>query len=102
MIRFFLYRRIAYQKTNFNQMRQMKYRSFVKLGTVSTNRILSLFYFNNFYVMLAFFIKNIHEAFKLYPCYPQKMEDNFTQNAVRLSINGKTKIGFQLETGLCF
>lgn len=41
--------------------------------------------------MLAFFIKNIHEAFKLYPCYPQKMEDNFTQNAVRLSINGKKK-----------
>lgn len=39
--------------------------------------------------MLAFFIKNIHEAFKLYPCYPQKMEDNFTHNAVRLSINGK-------------
>lgn len=56
MIGFFLQRGIAFQKTDFNQMRQMKYRSFVKLGTVSTNRILSLFYFNNFNVMLAFFI----------------------------------------------
>lgn len=102
MIGFFLYRRIAYQKTNFNQMRQMKYRSFVKLGTVSTNRILSLFYFNNFNVMLAFFIKNIHEAFKLYPCYPQKMEDNFTHNAVRLSINGKKKLAASLKLDYVF
>lgn len=92
MIRFFFVSKNSLSKTNFNQMRQMKYRSFVKLGTVSTNRILSLFYFNNFNVMLAFFIKNIHDAFKLYPCYPQKMEDNFTQNAVRLSINGKKKL----------
>lgn len=52
--------------------------------------------------MLAFFNKKIHEAFKLYPCYPQKMEDNFTHNAVRLSINGKTKLAASLKLDYVF
>lgn len=74
--------------------------SFVKLNTgstpfkaycentihrISNRRIQSLVYFLNFNShmvwCLHFLIKDMHEAFEIYPCYPPKMEDNFTHNA---------------------
>lgn len=37
------------------------------------------------------FIKDMHDAFEIYPCYPLKMEDNFTHNTTQISIYGKKK-----------
>lgn len=48
---------------------------------------------------MHYFIEDMHKVFEIYKYYPPKMDEKFTQNAMRLSIHGKKK-GHYLEIEL--